>query len=70
MGYYYPIPKKSRINTGILRLSESINRSDTPEHDSVEVAESLFVMLNGVSKEAMLKIKVSDEPIKAFFQII
>jgi len=27
-------------------------------------------MINGVSKEAMLKIKVSDEPIKAFFQII
>ena len=62
--------KRSRINAGILRLGESINRSDATKHDSVEVAESLFVMINGVSKEAMLKIKVSDEPIKAFFQII
>ena len=59
--------KRSRINAGILRLGESINRSDATKHDSVEVAESFFVIINGVSKEAMLK--VSDEPIKAFFQL-
>ena len=60
----------TRINAGGIRLSASLNQIDSPDIDPAEIAESLFVMADGATKETMLKMIVSGTSIQQFFEFI
>ena len=62
--------KRTRINAGGIRLSESLNIIKPPEVEPTEVVESLFCMANGATKETIMKKRVSGKSLELFFEFI
>ena len=62
--------KRTRINAGGIRLSESLNIINPPEVAPAEIVESLFIMADGATKETIMKRQLSAKSLALFFEFI